>query len=363
MPGPVPYTDVGGGGDNPPHGEDFFDRIVNVHWPEEGPVFKGGVFVAGDFDSNIYYMKFGLGAPVDDTTGDPIWQSLGTLDFTLDDGMFNGYAQGSVYGLVKGTTPTFVLAGGGQGSTNGRGIIMASSDGLNWSRVFSFGESSDTFTGANIFGVVWDGSAFWAGGHQSDAGQIPAEDFPINWQSETDVLFYSSDGFSWSEANRTELRIEWTTGSQPPWPEYNAGLMESHCSAVVSDDNGNGVPGGVFGYDEDTKTLIAPTALPAITYLSGAVVVGDGGGVNVVKTETGAGGSFSSNPGLPVIGVATAGGAWMAAGGENNFEGGVGQAAILIPSSTEEHGIGWKRLDPGGKRIITICGGVVPPPP
>lgn len=36
MPGPVPYTDIGGGGPNPPHGEDFFDRIVNVHWPEEG---------------------------------------------------------------------------------------------------------------------------------------------------------------------------------------------------------------------------------------------------------------------------------------------------------------------------------------
>lgn len=26
-------TDIGGGGPNPPHGEDFFNRIMNVHWP------------------------------------------------------------------------------------------------------------------------------------------------------------------------------------------------------------------------------------------------------------------------------------------------------------------------------------------
>jgi hypothetical protein len=40
---PKPYTDIGGGGPNPPHGEDFFDRIVNVHWPQRG-VAAGGVF-------------------------------------------------------------------------------------------------------------------------------------------------------------------------------------------------------------------------------------------------------------------------------------------------------------------------------
>jgi hypothetical protein len=32
---PKPYTDIGGGGRYPPHGEDFFDRVVNVHWPKK----------------------------------------------------------------------------------------------------------------------------------------------------------------------------------------------------------------------------------------------------------------------------------------------------------------------------------------
>jgi hypothetical protein len=37
VPGPVPYTDIGGGGSQPPHGEDFFNRIVNVHWRKRVP--------------------------------------------------------------------------------------------------------------------------------------------------------------------------------------------------------------------------------------------------------------------------------------------------------------------------------------
>jgi hypothetical protein len=36
-PGIPPYSDIGGGGKLPPHGEDFFNRIVNVHWPERRP--------------------------------------------------------------------------------------------------------------------------------------------------------------------------------------------------------------------------------------------------------------------------------------------------------------------------------------
>lgn len=47
--GPVTYTDKGGGGSLPPHGEDFFNRIVNVHWPRRGAV--GGAF---SFAGNIF---------------------------------------------------------------------------------------------------------------------------------------------------------------------------------------------------------------------------------------------------------------------------------------------------------------------
>jgi hypothetical protein len=42
-PGPVPYIDGEGGGPNPPYGEDFFQRIVGVHWrePVEGDGLAG----------------------------------------------------------------------------------------------------------------------------------------------------------------------------------------------------------------------------------------------------------------------------------------------------------------------------------
>lgn len=352
MPGPKSYTDLGGGGPNPPHGEDFFNRIVNVHWPEEAPKPSGGVFIAGDFNGNIHYLRVGVGV-----TGAPKWQNLGQHAFAESERIL-----GSAYGLVGGKEPAFVLVGGG-GSTTARGVIMASQDGLNWSQVFTFGAMSDTFTGATIFGVTWDGSSFWAGGHQSDS--FADFDTEIRWMTEVDVLFNSPDGFSWSEAGRYVMRVDSAGGAPfPPWPEYTTGLLESHCSDVVRDNsNNNGVPGGVFGYDQASETLIAPTDPPAIDYFTGGVGVGAGGAVNVIKTKVGAGGSFPSNPGLPVLGVATAGGSWVAAGGDTSTSEGVGQAAIMIPSSVDEHGFTWKRLDPDGKAIDTICGGQAKTPP
>lgn len=42
MPGPVSYSDKGGGGPLKPHGEDYFNRIVNVHWREGDAGDAGG---------------------------------------------------------------------------------------------------------------------------------------------------------------------------------------------------------------------------------------------------------------------------------------------------------------------------------
>ena len=47
-PGPVPYIDGEGGGPNPPYGEDFFQRIVGVHWRE--PVVEGDGLAVEFFD-------------------------------------------------------------------------------------------------------------------------------------------------------------------------------------------------------------------------------------------------------------------------------------------------------------------------
>lgn len=356
MPGPVPYTDLGGGGPNPPHGEDFFNRIVNVHWPQEGAV-TGGVFVAADAYGGIFYLRFGPGALLDPITGDPVWQNVGTFS---DPESGNAYIfWGSAYGLVGAAKiPVFVVVGGG-GGTHGTGAIFASRDGLGWSKVFTLEqEQPDRNTGANVFAVTWDGSSFWAGGHQS-LNRVPGGD---NRALEIDILLNSSDGFSWSEAGRHTIVFI----PDPPGPSdvYTTGLLEPHCSNLVRDlAYNNRVPGGVFGYDENVKRLIAPTAPPFVDYFFGGVGGGGESGVNVTDFDVGAGGSFSSNPGIPVQGVATAGGAWMAAGGTYSPEGGIGQAAILIPSSVEEHGIGWKRIDPGSKGVFTVCGGQPPVKP
>ena len=351
---PKPYTAIGGGGPNPPHGEDYFGRIVNVHWPKKLGPMTGGVFIAGDYDSNIYYMKVGEGGKIDPTGALPVWQNLGTLDFTLDDGMFNGRVQGSAYGLVNDKNPVFVLVGGG-GTATSRGIIMASRDGLSWSRAFSFGVDSGTYRGANLFGVVWDGTSFWAGGHQTDN----FSEGDVNWMSETDILFHSSDGFSWNEAGRFVLRIDKPVGGPfPPWPDYITGLLAAHCSGKVVDSYGNGVPGGNYGYDADNNILLAPIDPSVVEYFYGGVSISTPNGVS----NRGADVPFPVDPGLPILCTATAGGTWVYAGGRK--EPSLGMATVLLPSPGDAANVAWQQIDPpSSKLLVTLCGGAVEPPP
>jgi hypothetical protein len=245
---------------------------------------------------------------------------------------------------------------------------MASRDGLNWDRVFSFGEidSPRTFFGATIIGVVWDGSTFWAGGHESSNSQEVILGGPdgetvintITTNTQTDVLFSSSTGFSWSEVSRVSLQeIHQTSdNSTIPYPAYTAGLLAAHASDTVTDANGNGVPGGVFGYDVETKMLIAPSSPSTINYLF-AYIDYTPSGANIENPE---GGAALPDPGLPTIGVATAGGVWVAAGGTLPLPG-VGTGGSCAAAISSEGS--WQDLSPGGTAaIITICGGVVKTP-
>jgi hypothetical protein len=356
---PVPYTDIGGGGSNPPHGEDFFNRIVNVHWPKRQPVVPGGgVFIAADWqESNVYYLRTGVGT----VESLPAWQNLGPLDFHQFSGdSTTGYVQGSAYGLVNGKEPVFVLVGGG-GNTTAIGLIMASQDGLNWSRVFTLErEQPDRNNGANIFAVVWDGSAFWAGAHQS-LNRVPGGDDRV---LEYDILLKSADGFSWSETGRHEIVFIDTGPSPPPPPIYTRGLLAPHCSNRVVDSYSNGLPDGFYGYNPDSM-MVVPANLPAIDYFFGQVTTNSGGGVTI--TEFGKFGldtTVPSDPGIPVTCVATANGIWVAAGGEygSGDTAGFTASSIFIPSKSGA--AAWVNNSPGGtSALITICGGSALAPP
>jgi hypothetical protein len=327
-----------------PYSQDVLTRIVNVQWG------GGGVFVAGDLNSGIFYLKLGVEAETDEG---PAWENLGQLDFEQGNvGRVLGSAFASIADNRGNKNPVFVLVGGG-GSTTSIGIIMASRDGKNWSRVFSYGAGGgDTYLGATILGVVWDEAAklFYAGGHQSDS----FSDFEAGyaWMSETDLLFQSSDGYSWSEIGRNERRVEAHGGAAfPPLPEYDTGLLSAHCSDRVKDINDSNVPGGVYGYDEDKNFLIKPAELQVVDYSTGGVGGYGSAGITVSNPDPEA---VIPSATIPTTCVATVGGRWVIAGG--SF-GSPPQAAVLTSS---EDGPIWKRTDPPGTDlIVTMTAGVV----
>jgi hypothetical protein len=334
-----------------PYSQDVLTRIYNVQW-------GAGVFIAGDLASNIYYLK--PGGDADE------WQNLGHLEFRKDEhGRVTGRVAGSAYaavgvkdssGNIIGAKPVFVLVGGSD-FTGEIGIIMASSDGLNWSRVFTFNGNPDShkYQSAGIFGVVWDETKkmFYAGGHQTDNFADAAAN--IFWTAEVDILFQSPDGYSWSESGRTEIRVDIIGGVIPPYPKYKTGLLVAHCRNLVKDANNNNIPDGNYGYDESNR-LIAPTVTSKIDYLFGNYLSDIPRGSHV--TVTGFDSDVPpSSTGIPTTCVATVGGSWVAAGGTfDSLDTGSCQAVILKSS---EDGLQWERLDPPGANvIITLTGGV-----
>jgi hypothetical protein len=250
---------------------------------------------------------------------------------------------------------------------------MASKNGKDWSRVFTFEESSDTFLGARVWACVWDEDAqmFFAAGHQTD--HLFDHEAEYQSQSETDLLFSSSDGFTWSEDGRKEVKIDGPSFEPlPPWPDGTAGLLDSHCSSRVLDYNGYNVPDGNYGYDKETGLLIQPghdIDQISLDYLFGGITYSSGTEVDItVSGGDGPPPSFPpGDPGLSAVTcVATAGGQWVAAGGQYDPAGssqppqggGTSEAAYLVTDDAgNQH---WERIDPPGTNaIIAMCGGLL----
>jgi hypothetical protein len=319
---PVPYTDVGGGGPNPPHGEDFFNRIVNVHWPKKREVGAGSsIFVMGDGDAFACYVG---GAKVDShgkiVPADvvPLGKIIGNEEEP------NGIYASSCHVFEDGRT-VFVMCGDQFKPSSSDGIIMASTDGLRWTEVFRLvpERNESNITGfAWVFAVVWDGDAFYAAAHKfrqvyavnADNNSYLAE------AREYDVLLMSATGFGWSQISEQSFVIFTGDGGggmisygPPPWGSN--GLLTPHCSNI------NGMPDGIQYYSFDPATqkeiFVRPDVLPIADYSGGGFGMGSTGisvlidikqGGNVIK-------SVSSSPGFEVLAVAYSGGVLTAVGG------------------------------------------------
>lgn len=366
-------TDIGGGGPNPPHGEDFFNRIVNVHWPKKGvPLAVFVVFLAGSLTGDGSYH--------DNKTKDQLWTKIDGLPFT-NPPRENGAINASAYGLVGSTVqkpdtgqPIFLLGGSRFHEelygTSDEGIIMASSDGVNWQKVHSFvgipyqdelvvdpnphheGQTSH----ASIHSILWDGVEFWAGGYVID--QVNRGSSEGQHETKSDVLFHSSDGFNWSEVGRNS--VSWLTHDvAPDLPKQ--GLLAAHCVSIFIDANGNNVPSGVWGEDKAKKIRIGPIQPPTVDYTGNddrsylfVMPIGTSGTVQIVSEVEG---RTTAETGIAgIMGVAFAGGIWWAVGSTIASDtAGNGSAAGAY---SLDNGKTWTAADLDfGAVAVTVCGG------
>jgi hypothetical protein len=190
-----------------PFRESFLERIVGVNWTGT----SGAVFVSGDFCCFERYVK------IPRFDAEQNWVGLGSLDFTGGGGTF-----ASTYAKVAGK-PVFLIGGHGTGPLMSGGLIMRSTDGLNWETVLHGG---GIVSGDEITGLVWNprpsGQEQLAGHGAFFANILGGLNRPVR----------SIDGITW---------------------DYSFTDFASNCTGLLP-----GVPDGVYGYDEAQDLLIFP---------------------------------------------------------------------------------------------------------
>lgn len=351
MPGePVTYTDKGGGGELPPHGEDFFNRIINVHWPKRGGGTEG-LFVAG---FNWMY-------------GDK----------------FNVYAGTASQDPEK---PGFALGGQDQISDSDYQAQIYFSNGGNFSQVWadpdtvqSDADRWDSFVQA----MVWnpDTKTFYAEVWQSHNHYTERDDgfSYLKYLKNYMALFSSSNGTSWGAAGK-EMVYYYDGGDG-----YGAGttvldnqgrggpgLIGPYCSGTAKESNGNPLPDGVFSYweikDLDGSIIESGTAVidPPLSFNHEGGGITNPSSTNIVLTHFKKGFAptvTTVSPGIYLQAVAFVGTVLVAVGGDNAPAGypdvpwGPGQIAV-----SNDVGKTWKTMDVGTQGFYPIVIGAPVPP-
>ena len=298
-----------------PYQENPPERLREVHWGWAGGRFVSGATRYSDIDTVIRYLEMRARTDI------PRWENLGVGAFGTS---------GEVMGAAVGAGAAVLVGAANSYSTDTQGIIVASRDGRIWEQVYTGEKFDDTPTarGSSVFGVVWDGSHFWAGAHESNNGPGPDDVY------EVDILLSSDDGFRWTEAGRVNIPFA-------EWPEgYLTGLLVPHCSEAVKDDNGNAVPDGIYGKKD--ALLIRPSTIQAIDYMFGGTGLGTFATTVMVNERP-------VEVGIPVVCVANAGDVWLAGGG-TMAEGVSAQSAFSI-----DDGETWTKLETPGVSAMIDC--------
>jgi hypothetical protein len=303
---------------------DPFQTIVNVGFP------IGAVFVIGDYGGSSGRIE----AKSKNNIKPPL--SLGKLAFT-DQGQIYGGSFANVTKVDdkgnKTTKPVFLMCGTDNRAPGnidqvhagtakfGKGIIVASKDGRTWDTVLEIevpvvpGLFGTYVNWVQVLGLTWDGQNFYAGVHALVIFRlISIEPDFIDTSyviDEHDILWSSSDGYTWQGIDQRTARI--TKGEHLP----KQGLLVDHCSDKVKDKFDNNVPDGIYHYSKDSRgneIFIRGDAVPSIQWDTGGIDVNvTATTVTIVQTIVSADGKSKNktkttcSPGIPFLCLAYAG--------------------------------------------------------
>lgn len=194
-----------GGGEYPPYKEDYFQRITQVNWPSA----VGGIFISGGPNSRANISdQYGK---IDNLQKPLVMQRLQLQRFFGYNGVVNAASYANVGAKLDGSggSPTFLLAGNDDGSTGGDlqnqvGVIVVSSDGLNWTQALKLEENrGDWQNFAAILELVWHKrtQAFYAGVYSYQVSVIGHDltGDPILAATLYTSLYKSADGRKWNK--------------------------------------------------------------------------------------------------------------------------------------------------------------------
>lgn len=355
--GPRRYQSGEGGGPNPPYGEDFFQRIVGVHWPTKRlPVGARPVFAASG-QTNLQHII--LIGQTTDADAHGIQFAVGhNAAFTENDSIF-GSSSHVIGPDVNGKYTSIMLVGGttgGSGYTDG--TIGASVDGGAWTKVANFHDSSSEFgsdyNDTIILAMVYDEAAhgFYACGRN-----IQYRSNPVSHGIEAsyfETLYSSSNGLSWSEVRRRQF---YDSEGNPPLPDpVSPDLFLEHCNNIPRLQDG--AWGGYVTISpingEVIESLTAVVSSPPVLDLRNNYLdcSNSGPSIDVAYYKQGGGGfSGTVDAPFPVNGVAYAGGVLVATGGL--ADGTDGQTAVSY-----DYGKTWvASFGPEKYSFVTVCGG------
>jgi hypothetical protein len=290
-----------------PLGLQFPDQIVNVQWA------GGAVIIVYTRNSAAHRGK--IASASEQAVTDAEWTTC-DIPYDIYGGLYsNSGASYAKIGEEDTMREIFLLSSKIDNDASEHGcVILFSSNGTEWDRVFeqyevSDGDSRDPWI-IEPTGIVWDkdSQTFYASFYAAtytEQGDEP----PIITEGEN--LYSSTDGQSWRIVGSVRAPLDTVTNE-------TESLIAPYCKKP---DNKGKIPDGLQAYNETRRIFMKPVDLIGFNIYDGATYTGGGvatsprvnpsSSVEITDDD----GKRTVSVGFPCYAVAQINGIWIAAGG------------------------------------------------